>query len=130
MIADTMGVHKTTLIRALKPFLAIIKNPQAIQGYEDSRATLLNAAELSFLKDALHPSKMKRSSSRDSMVSFGIVSDKRRLEEGKSTANVSYLDLTRTVEQLEEDRDKLAKSIGLDPDEMEEMDAEYEEVEE
>ncbi len=88
-IADVLGTYKTTIVRALKPFLALIKNPEALQVYKDNRAALLNAAEMTLLSSALRPDKINKASSRDMVVSFGIVTDKRRLEEDKSTSNVS-----------------------------------------
>ncbi len=100
LIADTLKVHKTTIVRTLKPFLKLIKNPEALQTYKDNRAEVLSAAEMTFLSSSLHPDKLKKASSRDLMVNYGIAFDKRRLEEDKSTANLS---VSKQIHSLVED---------------------------
>ena len=63
--------------------------------------------------EAITPDKLEAASAKDLSISFGVMYDKSRLEEGKSTANVSYAQLIAARKQKEAE---LAHLLEIGPE--------------
>jgi len=63
---------------------------------------------------SLTEADIKKMSARDRVLAFGILYDKERLERGQSTENIAYADLTKGLEEIQREKRKLAKDLGLD----------------
>lgn len=89
-IGNAFGVDKSTVHKHLKPFIALLRNPGAIQSYRDSRADLLTSAELALLSDIANADRRKKASLNNTAYALRQVHDMRALEEGKPTARVDF----------------------------------------
>ena len=90
-IAEATGQPKSSIHRALTDLCELIGDPERLKHYEEVRPKLYGAVEERLMQSLVDPEAIQSASLRDRAVSFGIMYDKRRLEEGKSTANLSVL---------------------------------------
>lgn len=101
--------------------------------YEGKRLQILNAAEMLILKEIFDRRKLQKASLNNLAYAFSQIHNARRLEEGKSTANISlremidYADLIMTQikeiegSQVAEKRFGTAGSNGSDGSAVEEV---------
>ena len=103
-IADLLNVHKSTVYDNLRWIEALIRNPQEIDAYKENRAVLLNSAELMVLKELANGGSLEKASANNLGYLFDKLTSARRLEEDKSTENISYhqagLDETEIEKEL------------------------------
>ena len=123
-IAELQGVSKQAIHQALKPILSLSSDPQALEAYRENKADLLDMAQLKFLSHSVDPDQIKKLSSRDAIVSYGILFDKARLERGQSTDNIDLHATTQDIHaiqaEIEAKRNQLASlkaQVGNDPEE-------------
>lgn len=88
-IAAAIGVAPSTVTRNLAKMKPLFQDLENVEDYRSVREQVLSATELTFLKSAVQADKLALSSTKDLMYSFDKVYNARRLEEGKSTQNVS-----------------------------------------
>jgi hypothetical protein len=101
-IGKVLGVTKQSVSRALtnfEPFLNGVE-PGQLTAYAEERGNFLSAIEVRLMRSLTDEGAIKKASLRDRTVSMGIVFDKRRLEAGQSTNNVSVL--SKLILQAEE----------------------------
>lgn len=97
-IADKFGCNKSTVHIALKRFEAIIREPAEIEAYRQSKADLLESAELQILEKLVDGETIQKASLNNAAYAFTALHNAGRLERGKSTANV---DIRHTQEEIE-----------------------------
>lgn len=97
-IADKFGCNKATVYIALKRFEAIIREPAEIEAYRQSKADLLESAELQILEKLVDGETIQKASLNNAAYAFTALHNAGRLERGKSTANV---DIRHTQEEIE-----------------------------
>ena len=107
-IARMQGVTRQAVDQALRPFKAILSNPQSIQAFDNERDKLLSAGQAKLLVAALDGRAIKKSSTLQLASSFGILFDKQRLVRGESTDNI---DVKSMVQYMMADRDKLQTRV-------------------
>ena len=90
-IADATGQPKSSIHRALTDLMTLLDDPERLQHYEDARPKLFTAVEERLMQSLVDEEVIEKASLRDRAVTFGIVHDKRRLEDGKSTSNLAVL---------------------------------------
>lgn len=89
------GISKQAVSQALRRSGL---DPEEIGRFKKDKSLILHGKQ-KILLDALTPEVVKGMSGRDKIVSFGIVYDKTRLEDDKSTANI--LSFVKTSDLLE-----------------------------
>lgn len=87
-IADKFGVTKQAIEQRLSAFKDKFGDSQEIQLYDTNRNSLLTLAEKDLLTTMLDPSKLEKATINNLAYAFQQVFNARRLEEGKSTANL------------------------------------------
>ena len=87
-IGNIYNVSLQAIHKKLKGIFAILDKEEH-DGYEQNKVKIFSAIERELLQSALQPNKLKKMSSRDAVVAFGIIHDKNRLEQGLSTENVA-----------------------------------------
>jgi len=92
--------------------LAWVQSPEIIEQYQNSRANLLTSAELQMVQAMMDPESIAKASLNNRAYAFTQVHNARRLEEGKSTSNVSYADFTRQMSDLDREIAELEREIG------------------
>lgn len=75
----------------LSRFDAFLKDADSLPTFQSNRADLINAVEFKLLASLTDDQAIEKMSYRDRAVSYGIIVDKRRLETGQSTSNISVL---------------------------------------
>jgi hypothetical protein len=96
---EEIGVHlcptnpfkKQSIKDALERFGELVKEPGLVRAYCDSRATTLGALELQLMQSLADPKAIRKASLNNRAYAFQQIHTARRLEEGKSTENVSVL---------------------------------------
>lgn len=101
-IAAATGLDRTTVRKRIKRYSQVFVEIRNVPAFQSARATLLNAAELTLLKSCVSPSAIRKASLNNRAYTYRQVHDARRLEEGKSTANVATQQI-RVVELVELD---------------------------
>jgi len=113
-IADIYGKTKQAIHQQIKGIYDLI-DKNSLDAYKANKTNLLNGIESALLEQTVNPIKLKAMSVRDAAVSFGIIYDKGRLEQGLSTENIAVKDASaeliekqaQAAKHLEELRKKL-----------------------
>jgi hypothetical protein len=75
----------------LQRFSQLTSNADDLPTFQHNRAGLIDAVEFRLLASLADQDAIQKMSYRDRAVSYGIIVDKRRLETGQSTSNISVL---------------------------------------
>jgi predicted DNA-binding protein YlxM (UPF0122 family) len=95
-----------------KEFLAGITDIGQLESYAEERKSILNAAEMTLLRSVLDEEAIKKAPLAARTMAFGVLYDKRRLEEGKSTENLGILGKLIVQSEGELGEEKRAKSAS------------------
>ena len=106
-MAPILGVTPSAIHRRLKHLLP----DESTKYYQDHRADIISHVQLQLLSQ-VDARRLKKVSTRDAVVSYGILYDKERLERGQSTANADMRVLSTTLQELEEQERELKRSLG------------------
>jgi predicted DNA-binding protein YlxM (UPF0122 family) len=87
-IADKYGVTKQAIEQRLSAFKDKFGDSEEINLYTSNRGSLLTLAEKDLLTNMLDPSKLSKATINNLAYAFQQVFNARRLEQGKSTANL------------------------------------------
>jgi hypothetical protein len=93
-IASVLGCSKQGVEQALdkfKDYLSDVVQEGQLQAYNEERRAILSAAEAKLLRSVVDEDAIQKAPLASRVMAFGVLYDKRRLEEGKSTENVSVL---------------------------------------
>ena len=88
-IAELTGMPKTTVYERLSWFEKLVKDPEQLQAYREQRGVLLSGVEAQLLTELANSDKLEKASLNNVAYAFGQIHTARRLEEGKSTSNLS-----------------------------------------
>ena len=88
-MAALTGIPHSTLHCRLQWIDKLIKNPEELEGYKDMRANILSAVEMEMVRDMMDDARRAKASLNNTAYAFGQIHTARRLEEGKSTSNLS-----------------------------------------
>ena len=106
-MAPILGVHPSAIHKRIKHLLP----NNDTQYYQNHRADILSHVQLQLLSQ-VDTRRLKKVSSRDAVISYGILYDKERLERGQSTANTDMRILSATLKELEAQEKELRESLG------------------
>jgi transposase len=92
-IAAVFGVTKSAVHQALNKLEHLLDGVQQgeVTAYSEERRNILSIAEARMLRSMLDEDAIQKAPLASRTMAFGVLYDKRRLEEGKSTENVSVL---------------------------------------
>jgi hypothetical protein len=93
-IAAVFGVTAQGVYQALnkfEQFLTEAGQPGLLQAFQDNRSSLLNAMEMRMMRSLVDEDAISKASLNNRAYAFEKIHQARRLEEGKSTENVSVL---------------------------------------
>ena len=88
-ISELTGMPKTTVYERLSWFEKLVKDPEQLQAYREQRGVLLSGVEAQLLTELANSDKLEKASLNNVAYAFGQIHMARRLEEGKSTSNLS-----------------------------------------
>lgn len=120
-IADIYGCTRQAVQQRLNTLLGYFSGPEEIQSYKDTRPDILTAVESNLLQHILSPDKLEKATINNLAYAFQQVFNARRLEEGKTTANLHGI--YGLVLQLDRDERKDTKQDNTPIIEAEYVDA-------
>jgi hypothetical protein len=94
--------------QALQRFHDLTSEADDLPTFQHNRAGLIDAVEFKLLASLADDTAIQKMNYRDRAVSYGIIVDKRRLETGQSTSNISVLG--KIVQQADAELFKKDKS--------------------
>jgi len=110
-IAKYFDVSHQAINQALKPFIEALEDTNAIKAFEQNESNLINAAKMKIFSHLVANETLKKASLNNLAYAYDRLNVVKRLEEDKSTANIAYADVTKS---LKDDIEAL-KQQGLDP---------------
>jgi hypothetical protein len=119
-LASYFQVHPTTITSTLKRYAAHLLKPADLQILERNRKQTMQAVLHGTVPYISDPAKLEKASWLQAVTGFGILYDKLRLEEGKSTQNLQVLDIFETVRQYRQNATN-AKNLMKSSTETESM---------
>jgi len=112
-IGRRMGVSGESVRTKLIRFEKLMSNGEDIVAFRALKSDILDGVELSLLNDLMDEEKRKGASLNNIAYAVKNVYDMNRLEKGQSTANISYADLTKSLEEIQMERKQLAEQLGI-----------------
>lgn len=106
-IANQVGCDRTNVIRR---FQHCGFTPEKLEAYKTHRGDILAETQRQILSH-LTPAKLEKATAYQSVGMLGILYDKERVEEGKSTAHIEYHDMTARSETLDSEISKLEVEV-------------------
>jgi len=105
-IGTLLGCSHSAIVQRLRDYKGYIDNIGAIK---QNKSDLLHIKQAQLLNH-LTLDEIKKASAYQKVGMFGLLYDKARLEDNKSTSNVSYADMTARMQAL----DKQLEDMGKD----------------
>ncbi len=87
-IANELKCPKSSVHKALKPFISLLANPEATKGYSEYKTDLITAAEVKILRKVVDNPTVKKASLNNAAYALQILNNMGRLERGESTSNI------------------------------------------
>ena len=113
-IGNKLGVTRQAIHQRLQPFIKALEDPESIQAFERNEPRLISAAKLKIYTQMLDDEVLKKASLNNLGYAYDKLNYVKRLEEDKSTANVSYADSSKILADYN-------KRLGLDADNQDEI---------
>ena len=111
-IGDQLHCSHEAVRKALKPFLKLIDNPLAIEGYQANKAALLTAAEMRLLKSIMDEDAIDKASLNNRAYAFDKISNQGHLARGEATANINYHVLSQSINECDAEIDRLERELA------------------
>jgi hypothetical protein len=90
-IADQLGEPKSSVYKALGQLVALTHDQERMEQYEEIRPALLSAAEERLIASLVDEEAIEKATLNNRAYAFQQLHTARRLEQGKSTGNISIL---------------------------------------
>ena len=110
-IAERMGCDKSTVFRKLERHISMLPNADEIRSYQENKAQYLAGLELITYKEMCNPEKLKDASFNNLAYGYNTIFNANRLESGKSTGNISVVEIKGTIADLQKQADDLRKQL-------------------
>lgn len=102
-IAKQLGCSHQAIAKQLAKFKDLLDNPEAIRAYEANRPKLYSAAEMLILEKMVEPGVLKKATLGNYAYALDKMYQINRLEQGKSTSNVAYQDITQDLSAIDKE---------------------------
>jgi len=109
-IAKLQGVSKATIVRDIRKLTEIIPHNTVLDKLEKHKISLLKTTLYNMLSGINDPDKMKSASLNNVAYALTQIHTALRLEEGKSTSNVSYADALRELKLAKKELSEINRS--------------------
>ena len=96
-IASILNIHPKSVQKRLTP---ILQDIELTEKYSRNRVDILQYKQRQVLQ-YITPAKLAKESPSRLAVAYGILFDKERLESGKSTQNIAYLDMIKAKDRTD-----------------------------
>jgi len=95
--------------------LSHLLDPQTAAHFEQHEQTVLSNVKAALVSEIVNPAKLKKLNSRDAAISYGVIYDKLRLSQGKSTQNIATSAIIADIDAAI-DAISGAKDVDVDAD--------------
>ena len=106
-IGAQFGVTRQAVNKALKPFKEIMKDNGTLQVFTDNYSDILAHTTMNMVQGLNSPDKLEAASLNNLAYAFTAVNNAKRLEDDKSSMNVS---VNAVVDSLQKDADSIRKA--------------------
>jgi predicted DNA-binding protein YlxM (UPF0122 family) len=115
-IADTMHCSPQAVHQAIQRFKPLLLTEEQVTVIDQAQGRMIKGAMFEMIRTAVDPAKLKKLSARDAIWNYGVLFDKSRVLEGKSTSNVFHGVMVKLQ------RDALQLGLQVPPDGVETTD--------
>lgn len=109
-IAKIIGCDRSNISRRIQ---AVRDELDSLPKFKHHRADIL-ALHQSRLLNSITPNDINKSSPYQRVGMMALLYDKERLERGQLTEITGYMDLSKALSQVQADRQRLARELGID----------------
>ena len=110
-IAVQFGCSRQAVQQALKRFNNIMLPASELEAYQDKKAGILESVEATLVCDLIDTDRRKKASLNNTAYALAQVANMTRLEKGLATSNVAYVDLTSSLEEIQQRRKQLEEAL-------------------
>ena len=100
-IAKIMGVTKQAVHKALLPLANILAKTEHLPAYQANKADIIDNLQAEMARNLVDPEKIKKATLGNVAYAMRQLNDIGRLERDLSTSNVAYADLTKTIDEID-----------------------------
>ena len=100
-IAKIMGVTKQAVHKALLPLANILTKTESLPAYQANKADIIDNLQAEMARQLVDPAKIQKATLGNVAYAMRQLNDIGRLERDLSTSNVAYADLTKTIDEID-----------------------------
>jgi len=111
-IGKYFNVSRQAVEQRLKPILGFLKDSGEIDAYITHKGEILQSFEMELMTDMLDEGKRKKASLNNVAYALGQINNMTRLENNQSTANISYNNMSDSLEEIRAQRMQMEEAIN------------------
>lgn len=111
-IAGLVGMSPAGVLQRVERYRDIFESAANVEAFEINESKLLAAGRLKLLAHAFKDEVIEKMSGYQAIGSYGLIFDKQRLLDGKSTGNLAIL--SRMIDNTQDSGDKALRKLSLD----------------
>ena len=111
-IAVQFDCSRQAVQQALKRFNKILLPASELQAYQDKKAGILESVEATLVCDLVDTKRRQKASLNNTAYALSQVANMTRLEKGLTTSNVAYVDMTSSLEEIQQRRKQLEEALN------------------
>ena len=111
-IAKHFDCTRQSVQRALKRFNKILLPASELQAYQEKKAGILESVEATLVCDLADTERRRKASLNNTAYALSQVANMTRLEKGLSTSNVAYVDMSNSLEEIQQQRKQLEETLA------------------
>lgn len=110
-IAKIMGTTKQAVQQALKRFDKILLPAEQLEAYRGHKSDIMESVEFELLNEVIDSDRVQKASLNNVAYALGTIGNMTRLEKGQSTTNISFQDMSNTLDEIQRERKQLEESL-------------------
>ena len=111
-IAVQFDCSRQAVQQALKRFNKILLPASELQAYQDKKAGILESVEATLVCDLVDKERRQKASLNNTAYALSQVANMTRLEKGLTTSNIAYVDMTSSLEEIQQRRKQLEEALN------------------
>ena len=110
-VGEVFGVSQQVMNSRLLKFKKLLLNHDEIKAFESNKVKILTSTEIRLMQDIVDKEKRDKASINNIAYALNVVANMNRLEQGKSTSNISYADMGQSLKEMQAECDELEAEI-------------------
>lgn len=111
-IGDYFGCTAKSIEKLIGKYKNLLFGKEELEAYRKMKTDILENAEFQLLQDLMKKSRRDKSSLSAITTALNTLGNMGRLEKGLSTENVAFLDMSESLQKLQEERKRLEEDLG------------------